>query len=613
MASTNLFAPQVRMVQPAFVYDKDKMNQGEVKIYFSLSSYNNIDEVEGILLTFIDPNLASTWGTNSMIQESVAPAGYLKINFSEIEYNSNTNEYYFILNFTRLNFKSLTKNQYYQIQLYLTKIDLSKENITYTWLDSNKDNISAPSQASLIRPIEEPTLYLNGLSDKENINILQELNVLSGRIEYIEAESKKEIIKEYKYTIKDENENELYNSPQIINTLGLEFSTKINYYFKENVKYIIEFSYTTINGYNNSLENFSRSFLIKTDTIPDWTSFFLNSIRNEQESGSVELSFTINCNTLPIPGEIEIQRANEFTNFNNWISISTIDIKSKTSQENSSQITFNTNDYTVEGGVKCAYRFVYKQNNQMKFLSKNYYHIAEYEDIFLSDKDILMGVKYNPNITGFKWVTQEAITNTLGGVYPIIRKNGQTKYKQFTLTGTLFFNVDEYISSESYDSAGKIMNSFINNQETSLFFSQEKTFEYITGNQKQSIIEKRMRDFAMEFLTNGQPKLFRSFEEGNMIVYLSNISFTPNKTLSRHVYDFSCTVTEICEATEENLMKFNFATIVKKYIYVLNALKTEEFIDDNIKVLRVYVSANEIVKSSALRLRQKAVILNGEI
>jgi hypothetical protein len=60
----------------------------------------------------------------------------------------------------------------------------------------------------------------------------------------------------------------------------------------------------------------------------------------------------------------------------------------------------------------------------------------------------------------------------------------------------------------------------------------------------------------MEFLTNKKPKLFRSFEEGNMIVYLNNISFTPNKTLGRHIYDFSATATELCEYNSQNLQKY---------------------------------------------------------
>ena len=38
-----LFAPQVRAVQPAFIYNKQEQI-GEVKIYFSLSAYNSDDD-----------------------------------------------------------------------------------------------------------------------------------------------------------------------------------------------------------------------------------------------------------------------------------------------------------------------------------------------------------------------------------------------------------------------------------------------------------------------------------------------------------------------------------------------------------------------------------------
>ena len=48
------------------------------------------------------------------------------------------------------------------------------------------------------------------------------------------------------------------------------------------------------------------------------------------------------------------------------------------------------------------------------------------------------------------------------------------------------------------------------------------------------------------------PKLFRSTPEGNILVTLSNISFTPNQTLGRMIYDFSCTATEIGEANIQN-------------------------------------------------------------
>ena len=51
----------------------------------------------------------------------------------------------------------------------------------------------------------------------------------------------------------------------------------------------------------------------------------------------------------------------------------------------------------------------------------------------------------------------------------------------------------------------------------------------------------------MLWLSDGKPKLFRSETEGNMIVMISGVSFTPQDKSSRMVYSLSCTVTEIAE------------------------------------------------------------------
>jgi hypothetical protein len=58
----------------------------------------------------------------------------------------------------------------------------------------------------------------------------------------------------------------------------------------------------------------------------------------------------------------------------------------------------------------------------------------------------------------------------------------------------------------------------------------------------------------MRFLTDGQPKLFKSPTEGMMIITLTGVSFTPNKQLGRRVVDFSATATEFAEATLENMI-----------------------------------------------------------
>lgn len=64
--------------------------------------------------------------------------------------------------------------------------------------------------------------------------------------------------------------------------------------------------------------------------------------------------------------------------------------------------------------------------------------------------------------------------------------------------------------------------------------------------------ERKFREAVMKWLTDGKPKLFRSETEGNLIVMLTGISFSPLRE-DRLVYSFSATLTEIAEYNLHNL------------------------------------------------------------
>ena len=70
--------------------------------------------------------------------------------------------------------------------------------------------------------------------------------------------------------------------------------------------------------------------------------------------------------------------------------------------------------------------------------------------------------------------------------------------------------------------------------------------------------EKRFKLAVLSWLNNGQPKLFRSPTEGNYIIRLMNVSFSPNDTLGRMLHTFSATGYEIGDAEDyEDLRKYN--------------------------------------------------------
>lgn len=69
-------------------------------------------------------------------------------------------------------------------------------------------------------------------------------------------------------------------------------------------------------------------------------------------------------------------------------------------------------------------------------------------------------------------------------------------------------------------------------------------------------VERKFREKVMEWLADGRPKLFRSETEGNLIVVLSGVNFSP-LLKNRMVYSLSATVTEIAQFNTENLLKYD--------------------------------------------------------
>jgi hypothetical protein len=57
--------------------------------------------------------------------------------------------------------------------------------------------------------------------------------------------------------------------------------------------------------------------------------------------------------------------------------------------------------------------------------------------------------------------------------------------------------------------------------------------------------ERRFREEAMAWLNDGEPKLFRSMAEGNMIVMLTDVTLTPNNDVGRRTYNFTATAYEV--------------------------------------------------------------------
>lgn len=597
MPSTELFAPIVGAVQPAFIYTDT--TGGEVKIYFSYSSYNEYVAGDKINIVITDPNKTSTWGDNKIYEV-----------FDRVIPEANQNGLHEItLYFTPTSNVKFVTNQYYQVQLTLKRTkEIGDKEITY---------ISPVSQVTLIRPIPAVSaLVIEQFIDENELIINPKLNKLSGYIAYSDN-SKYELIKEYSFIIKEVGGKSLYSSPIIKNMLGTRFETEIpKLLYTSGTNYNITFTFTTINGYVGTTNRYFKYVRVEENDLQTGPNF---TARQNYNKGCLELTFDFenqNFGDMGIPNvSFSLHKSSQEDGYLKWEEIGYGNIITLNSE---SKIIWE--DYQFTNGVNYKYKLKITKENETEPSIYNgctdskgnviiYQASMKIEDIYLADTNMLVPIKYNAKVSGFKWVVQENITNTLGGVYPIIRRNADTYYRQFTLSGTLDFKVPKYTLDTDSTSKSLSAYSHVFDEFVPVCLSLSESSIYQQSIQDHHVPDVAAREYIMKFLTDGQIKLFKSGPEGEMLVHLSNVSFTPNIQLGREIVDFSCTVTEIAPVTKENLQRYsilNYGTFLT-YLYCLDI---EGFMmsDENVSI--PYISINEIFKSDkneTLRIQKREV------
>jgi len=220
--------------------------------------------------------------------------------------------------------------------------------------------------------------------------------------------------------------------------------------------------------------------------------------------------------------------------------------------------------------------------------------IPDFTGSFLCGKDdVQINFIHNGQISGFKQVKKDAILETIGGKYPFIIRNSSLGYKQFQFNALITFVSDptrslrgltytELLSKEKRDSESNyILPSSAQNRGADIRYedfllngpqvqsSEASPYITLSNNGKNSInknmylnkndnfiIEKQFRKKIIEWLTDGNPKIFKSDTEGLFLVKLTDVGFEPVNELGRTLYTFSCIMTEIAEINYENLVKY---------------------------------------------------------
>jgi hypothetical protein len=160
-------------------------------------------------------------------------------------------------------------------------------------------------------------------------------------------------------------------------------------------------------------------------------------------------------------------------------------------------------------------------------------------------------IRFNPKVSSFKTTTLESKTDTIGGKHPFFFRNGNVGYKEFPISGMISLLMDD-------NSMFTLQPVALSTRETTPDASKDEIERATNLTPKNFYNERHFKLEVLEWLNNGEPKLFRSAAEGSYIVRLMNVSLSPNDTLGRMLHTFSSTAYEIADYNSAELKKLGF-------------------------------------------------------
>ena len=359
---------------------------------------------------------------------------------------------------------------------------------------------------------------------------------------YYNKEDPSEKVYQYRFCLYDSKDNLLESSGWCIHNTYEDTSLiesvdryTMRYALNRNETYKIQYQVLT----NNNLQLSSLKYLIMdAESIdPELRAELVAELNYENACINLNLigEKRENGSDYAISGKFLLSRASSLDNYATWLPISQFTMTGELPQ------AFLFRDYTISQGA--TYIYSLQQHNDYGIYSNRLltkYITAQFEDAYLFDGERQLRIRFNPKVSSFKTVVQESKKTTLGAKHPFIFRSGAVEYKEFPVTGLISYMMDndEFFLSKSKD-------LYINNWENTTDITDENI-----------LVERLFKLEVLDWLNDGQPKLFKSPQEGNYIVRLMNVSLSPVDQTSRMIHNFNCTATEIADFTSENLDKY---------------------------------------------------------
>lgn len=542
--------------------------------------------IEGTIPSFYGNSLTVPFSMNKSVSASdvqgfslklktIQSTKYLFTTTDVIEQDLNS-EYYVKFDISSYA-KKLTVGQHYKVQ------------IAYI----GSDGVGYYSTVGIIKYTSKPSVSIEGLkSGKINGANQSYIGVYNSSNDRTEKEYKyKFIFSDNAHNVIKETDWEIHNNSNDETSYLThdEFLTLLE--LEKNEVYYIQYKVIT----NNNLELSSPKYRVSNQLSIDPDINITLNAEMRPDNGYVLLTMEGELNEQGeeekvLDGAFLICRACEDSDFKEWDELSRFKTRGK------SPADWSFKDFTVQQGKEYIYSF--QQYNDFDIYSDRILSnviFADFEDIFLYDGTRQLKVSYNPQVSSFKTDILETKMDTIGSKYPFFFRNGSVEYKEFSLNGLISYLSDEehlFITDEELGLSPKVEKMtrsatvvegfepddqyffdkqyYVNAYELKESYADDKENREILDSSRfrttqltgfNMSAERAFKLKVLEWLNNGEPKLFRSPGEGNYMVRLMNISLSPEDTLSRMLHSFSCTAYEIDECTYESLNNYGIISV----------------------------------------------------
>ena len=566
MASQVLYPAILESSMPAFVVQPSPVG-GSCRIYFSLSKYNVSTDFTSVhvsikkqstgenVVNTTDDTTHNLYRATGIILDVVATQDFSEENLFYVDIDTSN------LKTTDGSYYGWIPGTLYQVQLRLSEVNYGGSSSGQAaWLNENANHFSEWSTICILKAISEPYITSSSIKksgasfDSRNNSGTYTISSPELNLLYNRTVADKEDLHSYKISLYSSSnvlleESDVLYTNQYINTDELKYVLK--YDLQDNVNYKIKIEYETINEYT---ETININVLVDFD-IAAMTTVNIYTVENnvgnyiagtseslEADEGRVIILLKGAESAFGASGKYILRRCSSKDNFSTWEDIKNLTFVGST-------VDKYISDFTIESGVfyKYGLQLIDSQNRRGALKVTPNPIIREFDYTFLlGENNQQLKLKFDNNVNSFNININESIQATYG-MFPVITGQGATRYKTFPVNGLISFNMDDnhlFLTKEDIYKYQAIIDLYEARPSTAS--SQQYNYTY----------ERDFREKVMSFLQSKKPLLYKSATEGNILIRLTNVSYSPNQQLSRLVFSFNGTGTEIGEATVENLNKY---------------------------------------------------------